>query len=35
MTEELPVAVQPLTWLEFLTDSAILLDDRLDRWERL
>ena len=24
---------KPMTWLEFLTDSAILLDDRLDRWE--
>ena len=24
---------KPMTWLEFLTDSSILLDDRLDRWE--
>lgn len=24
---------KPMTWLEFLTDSAISLDDRLDRWE--
>ena len=33
MTEELPVAVQPVTWLDFLTDDGVLLDDRLDRWE--
>jgi len=33
MTEELPVAVQPVTWLEFLTDDSVSLDDRLDRWE--
>ena len=33
MTEELPVTTQPVTWLDFLTDDGVLLDDRLDRWE--
>jgi hypothetical protein len=33
ITEELPVAVQPVTWLDILTDETITFDDRLDRWE--
>ena len=33
MTEELPVVVQPVTWLDILTDETITFDDRLDRWE--
>ena len=33
MTEELPVAVQPVTWLDILTDETVTFDDRLDRWE--
>jgi len=33
MIEELPVAVQPVTWLDILTDETVTFDDRLDRWE--
>ena len=35
MTEDLPVAVQPVTWLDILTDETVTFDDRLDRWEAL